>query len=204
MKNQIVNLMTRTATALMVLVLVSVSASALAGTSEGCHIAGPDNAPIVIQEFADFHCKYCVKGSKRMSEVMRNYPDKVKLVYRNMPLPFHGSSAMTAAKAFTAVCLQSSTLGYAYQKELFDNQDRLMNQGDQFLFDLADKIGVNVTQMKTDMEGDIVAKIIAADQALAKSYNLSGTPSFLIGSETITGAQPYDEFKKVIEKQLGH
>ncbi len=68
----------------------------------------------------------------------------------------------------------------------------------------ADDIGVNITQMKADMESDTVAKAIADDQALADSHNFKGTPSFLVGSKGIVGSRPYSVIKKIIEKQLGH
>jgi protein-disulfide isomerase len=78
-------------------------------------IAGLANAPVTIEEFADFECKYCVRGSNTTREVLKNYAGKVNLVFRNMPLPAH-QNALIAAKAFSAVCLQSPSLAYSYQK----------------------------------------------------------------------------------------
>ncbi len=155
-------------------------------------IAGPNSAPLIIEEFADFECKYCVRGANTIREVLKNYPGKINLVFRNMPLPGHQNS-FVAAKALSAVCLQGSSLAYSYQKELFDNQDRLVNQGETFLYEVAEKLGVDVTKMKSAMNGDAVAKSIAEDQQLADSHNFKGTPSFMIGTESISGALPYDD-----------
>jgi protein-disulfide isomerase len=168
---------------------------------DGCIIAGSDSAPITIQEFSDFECPYCARGAEAMQEVLKNYPGKIKLVFRNMPLSFH-KNALTAAKAFRAVCLQSADLANLYQQELFENQDKLASQGDIFLEQVAAKIGVDVQKMKVDMNSDEVAKSIAQDQKLAKSLKFTGTPSFLIGQEKLVGARPYEDFKKIIEKQL--
>jgi len=171
------------------------------GTSTSCFIAGPANAAVTIEEFADFECKYCAKGSRTMREVLKNYAGKVNLVFRNMPLASH-SNALAAAKAFSAVCLQSSSLAYSFQKELFDNQEKLAKEGEGFLYEAAEKLGVNVAQMKSDMNGEIVAKSISEDQQLAQSHNFKGTPSFMIGLESVVGALDYDEIKKLIDKQL--
>ena len=137
-----------------------------------------------------------------MREVLKNYAGKINLVFRNMPLPFH-QNALVAAKAFSAVCLQSPSLAYSYQKNLFDNQDKLVNQGEPFLYEVAEKLGVDVTRMKFDMNGEAVAKSIAEDRQFADSHNFKGTPSFMIGTEPIAGAFPYDEIKKIIDRQLG-
>lgn len=171
------------------------------GNTNECVIAGSKDAAITIQEFADFECGYCAEGANTMKEILKNYPERVNLVFRNLPLPFH-QNALIAAKAFSAVCLQSSSLAYSYQSELFDNQEKLANQGESYLYQLAEKVGVNVPKMKTDMNGEVVAKIISEDQQLAKAHNFRGTPSFLIGSEPVVGALPYEEIKKVIDKQL--
>lgn len=171
--------------------------------SEGCTIAGPEDAPVVIQEFADFYCRYCVTGSNTMKEVLKNYPTKVRLVFRNLPLPFHNPGALTAAKAFSAVWLQSSSLAYSFQNELFTNHEQLLKDGDPFLYEIAQRLGVNVTQMKIDMAGAEVAKIIADDQQLADAHEFKGTPSFLIGSEEVRGSKSYEEIAKIIDKQLG-
>ncbi|MGZ3742457.1 MAG: DsbA family protein [Pseudobdellovibrionaceae bacterium] len=189
----------------LVLFAALISSANLAYASEGsrgCTIAGSNNAAITIQEFADFECKYCVLGANTMKEVLKNYPGKVNLVFRNMPLPFH-QNAFVSAKAFSAVCLQNPSLAYSYQKELFENQDKLASQGEPYLYVVAEKLGVDVTKMKSDMNGEAVTKAIAEDQELADAHSFKGTPSFLVGTEEVVGAQPYDEIKKVIDKQLG-
>lgn len=188
--------------ALSFIVISSVSlAYAKTPTNPGCLIAGSENATLTIEEFADFECKYCAIGSKTMKEVLKNYPGKINLVFRNRPLPFH-TKAMLAAKAMSAVCMQSTELAYSFQDELFDHQDLLIKEGVPFLYETAKKLGVNVAQMKMDMSSAAVAQSIAEDLQLADSYNMKGTPSFMIGTQALEGARSYDEFKKVIDKQL--
>jgi len=51
--------------------------------------------------------------------------------------------------------------------------------------------------MKIDMNGEVVARMILDDQEIATAHGLKGTPSFIIGSETVTGAYPYTEFRRL-------
>jgi len=173
--------------------------SAFAG--EGCVIAGPANAPITIEEYADFECVYCAKGAEAMKKVLQDYQGKVKLVLRNMPLSAHPHAA-SAAKAFVAVWLQNPSVAYNFQETLFTNQSRLQNEGEEFLIEAAKSLGVDIDRMKTDMQGDEVQKILAEDAALAKGYGFRGTPSFRIGSESVLGSRPYSEIKTIIDRQM--
>lgn len=181
----------------------STSAFAQTGGTAGCVIAGPSTASLTIEEYADFECPYCVRGANTMKQALSEYSGKIKLVYRNMPLAAH-ANALVAAKAFSAVCMQNPSLAYTFQNDLFANQSEFKTKGEPYLYDLANKIGVDVTQMKTDMAGPDIAKSIADDQAAATQHALTGTPSFMIGTEAVTGALPYSEIKKVIDRQLGN
>lgn len=184
--------------------LMGLAQGALAGADwekNGCTIAGSDNAPLVIEEFADFECQYCAKGSRLMAQALKEYGGKIKLIFRNKPL---GSEAMSAAKAMSAVCLQNPTLAYSFQEELFNNQERLKKEGESFLIEVAEKLGVNTNQMREDMASEQVRFTIEADEKRAEQLNIKGVPGFKIGSEMIFGAQPYEEMKKAIDRQLNH
>src|SRR4051812_23831452 len=105
------------------LLTVLLTGSCLAQAAEPIHrctIEGDPKAQITIQEFSDFECPYCAKGAETMSQIIKKYPGKVRLVFRNMPLPMH-AHALVAAKVFTAICLQGDALGDAFQKTIFSN-----------------------------------------------------------------------------------
>lgn len=184
------------------LIMLASTATAFA-QSAGCHIAGPDNAKLTIEEYADFECPFCARGASTMKQALKDYKGKIKLVYRNLPLPFH-THAKIAAQAFAAVCLQSPSLAGTFANELFENQSELQEKGEVFLEEVAQKIGVDVDKMKSDMNGPEVEKSLADDQVAAKSHSFQGTPSFLIGKTAITGALPYMEIKQAIDKELGN
>jgi protein-disulfide isomerase len=168
----------------------------------GCTIAGRDNAAVTVEEFGDFQCGYCANSAKTMHKIVENYPDQVRLVFRNLPLPSHGPESEQAAKAFLAVCQQSPQLADQFQNFVFTHQSELMDQGDGFLYSAANQVGANVEQMKTDMQSEKVASLLVADQKAAEKLNFNGTPSFLINSKKVVGARSYDVFQKKIEEEL--
>lgn len=184
-------------------VMVSLlSLHSFASTNDGAVIAGPDNAQITIEEYADFECPYCVRGANTMRLVLKEYEGRVKLVFRNMPLEFH-QHALVAAKAFSAVYLQNRNLAYEFYSEIFSNQEQLKSQGVEYLFSMAKTIGVDVEQMKKDMDSDKVYKMLEADRTAAAAHKFTGTPSFMIGNEAVTGSYPYEYIKKIVDRQLG-
>jgi len=185
-------------------IFIFLSHWALAGgafENGGCLIAGPEDAKLTIEEFADFECSYCAKGAKVMEQVLKEYAGKVKLVFRNRPLDFH-AMALPAAKAMSAVCLQDPAKAYTFQSEIFKNQEKFKNEGESYLFEMADKLGINIPKMKDDFNSVKVSELIEQDRKRADELNVKGTPGFKIGSASIMGAYPFEEFKKVIDKQL--
>lgn len=60
------------------------------------HVTGNENAPITLVQYSDFECPYCSRGNATVQQILTNYGDKVKLVYRHFPLSFHQYSQIAA------------------------------------------------------------------------------------------------------------
>ena len=93
----------------------------LAVAAEG-QAKGPKDAPITIVEFSDFECPFCSKGEEVIQQVLAKYPGKIRLVYRDFPLPFH-SHAQKAAEA--AQCAGEQGKYWEMHGKLFANQKAL-------------------------------------------------------------------------------
>ena len=95
-------------------------------TTAGFPSIGPANAPIVIVEFSDYQCPYCTQWhDTTYKPLLAAYPGKIRLVYRNYPLPFH-QNAFAAAEA--ALCAGDQNTYWQYHDALFANNDQLNNQ----------------------------------------------------------------------------
>jgi len=164
-------------------------------------IFGNKNAPITIVEYSDFQCPYCGRGYQTVKEIEKEYGDKVRIVYKHLPLDFH-PMAMPAAKYFEAIAMQDHKKARKFYDEVFSNQKELNQDGDKFLKKVTKKIGANLAKVEKDMNSDSVQKRIAEDMAEAKKFDFSGTPGFLINGVSLRGAYPFPEFKKIIDKQL--
>lgn len=168
---------------------------------EGRVIFGNKNAPITIVEYSDFQCPYCGRGFQTVKEVEKAYGDKVRIIFKHLPLDFH-PMAMPAAKYFEAIAMQDPKKAEKFHDEVFTNQKDLNQGGEKFLKEMAKKVGANVAKVEKDMNSEAVQKRIATDMEEAKKFEFSGTPGFLINGVSLRGAYPVPEFKKIIDKQL--
>lgn len=168
---------------------------------EGRVIFGNKNAPITIVEYSDFQCPYCSRGYQTVKEVEKEYGDKVRIVFKHLPLDFH-PMAMPAAKYFEAIAMQDPKKAEKFHDEVFANQKDLNQGGEKFLKTMAKKVGANLAKLEKDINSEGVQKRIAADMEEAKKFDFSGTPGFLINGVSLRGAYPVPEFKKIIDKQL--
>jgi protein-disulfide isomerase len=157
---------------------------------------GPDKAAVTIVEFSDFECPYCVKAEETVKEVMKAYDGKVRLVYRDFPLPFH-PHAQKAAEA--AHCAGDQGKYWDMHGKLFANQQKL-GEGD--LKDHAKGLGLDAAKFEKCLSSGEKAALIEASKKAGSEVGVTGTPAFFINGVMISGAQPFSEFKSVIDREL--
>lgn len=172
-----------------------------ANIEEGRAIHGPASAPITIVEYSDFECPYCSRGYQTMKEVEKTYGDKVRVVFKHLPLDFH-PKAMPAAKYFEAVARQSPEKAYKYHDLIFENQNDLRSKGEAFMKESARKAGADMKRLDKDLADPKLMDRINADMEEAKKFGFSGTPGFLINGVSLRGAYPFPEFKTIIDRHL--
>lgn len=165
-------------------------------------VFGAKSAPITIIEYSDFECPYCAKGYENLREVRKMYSDKVKVVYKHLPLDFH-PLAMPAAKYFEAFAMQMPDKVEEFHDEIFNKQREFKEKKEEFLKSTAKKLGANMGKLMKDLESEAVKGRIAADMEEAKSFGFSGTPGFLINGVSLKGAYPPPFFQKIIDRHLG-
>ncbi|MEO0335072.1 MAG: thioredoxin domain-containing protein [Pseudomonadota bacterium] len=164
-------------------------------------VFGPKDAPITIIEYSDFQCPYCQRGYNTIKEVMEQYGDKVKVVYKHLPLDFH-PEAMPAAQYYEAIAMQSPSKAKKFHDAVFDGQKQLGSGKTKFLDKMAKKVGANMTKLKDDLDSSAVKDLIKADMDEARKFGFSGTPGFLVNGVSLKGAYPFPEFKKIIDRHL--
>lgn len=156
---------------------------------------GPAKAPITIVEFADFECGYCAKAGATVAEVMKKYPGKIRLVFRDFPLGFH-QNAVPAAVAARCAGLQG---------KYWEMHDALFAAGSlnaATYTELAKEIGLEPTAFATCQADPRHAAAVRADQADGAKAGVSGTPAFFINGVPLSGARPLEDFARIIDAEL--
>jgi protein-disulfide isomerase len=157
---------------------------------------GPADALITIVEFTDFQCPFCGKARASLDEVEKNYGDKVRVVFKNLPLDFH-KNAFGAAEA--ALCAKDQGKFWDMEKRLFSNQGEL--DADK-LPGHAKEVGLDVGKFEACMKARTYKAHIEKDMATAEKITATGTPAFFIMGRKIGGARPFEDFKKIIDEEL--
>ena len=169
---------------------------------EGRAIKGKAEAKVTIVEYSDFECPFCTRGYQTIKEVIKTYPNDVKLVFKHLPLDFH-PKAMPAAKYFEAVARQNPAKAYELHDMIFENQGELKAKGEAFLKDSAKKLGMDMKKLEKDLADESLKKRIDADIQEAQKFGINGTPGFIINGVSLRGAYPFPEFKSIIDRHLG-
>jgi protein-disulfide isomerase len=139
-------------------------------------VRGNKNAPVTLVEFTDFQCPFCSRFHNVSLELLKAYPDKVKVVLKNFPLNFH-QEAKPAAKAVLAAKEQGK---YWEMVDAILEDNSALNAAKYQ--ELAKKIGLNVDKFNKDLKANDAAyeKALQDDIALAGKVNVRGTPAFYL------------------------
>jgi len=168
---------------------------------EGRVIFGKADAAVTIVEYSDFECPYCSKGYQTLQQVKKEYGDKVRVVFKHLPLDFH-PKAYPAAKYFIAVGMQGADKAEKYHNIIFEDQNSLRQKGEVFMKEAAKKAGVDMKKLEKDLTSESIAKQIEADMEEAKKFGFNGTPGFIINGVSLKGAYPFPAFKEIIDRHL--
>jgi len=156
---------------------------------------GPKNASVTIIEFSDYQCPFCQKAEDVVDQVMKTYADKVRLVYRDYPLPFH-PNARPASEA--AACANAQGKFWEYHAKLFHG-DGLEPEK---LKTYADQVGLDRKKFDDCLEKKPFKAEIDKDVKDGEKAGVNGTPAFFINGRMLSGAQPFEKFKEVIDDEL--
>jgi len=162
----------------------------------GAPVRGPGDAKVTVVVYSDFQCPFCAKGATRIHELEKMYGEKIRFAFKHLPLPFHPDAKLAAAAAIAA---QRQGKFWELHDRLFADQRALDREG---LVAQAKAIGLNVSQFEGDLEDPGVIAQVERDQTEAKRFGINGTPTFFVNGRKITGAQPLDTFRAVIDAEL--
>lgn len=170
-------------------------------------ISGNKDAQITIVEYSDFQCPFCKKGSETMDEVFKEYGDKVRLVFKHLPLEQKHPNARRGSEYFEAIAMQSPEKAFAFKKAVFGNQNETYgsdSDAEKFYQKVAKDVKADMGKLNADLKGkaDFIKKRIDGDMEEASKNGIEGTPGYLVNGVTLKGAYPFPEFKKIIDEWI--
>jgi protein-disulfide isomerase len=157
---------------------------------------GPATAKVNIVEFSDFQCPFCSRVVPTIEQIEKAYPNDVRIFFRHNPLPFHPNAPL-AAEAGVAAAAQGKF--WEMHDKMFANQQNILRPD---LEKYAGEIGLDVGKFKQALDSGAGKPTIQKDLAAASQIGVQGTPNFYIDGRNVQGAQPFEEFKKVIDDEL--
>jgi protein-disulfide isomerase len=158
---------------------------------------GPENAPITIIEFSDYECPFCRRWYQETYLRLREeYGDRVRIVYRDFPLYSIHPEAEPAALA--ANCAGEQGKYWEYHDLLFSSE----GLGEEYYLQFAEQLGLDAGQFKACLESEKYKDEVTADYEFASNLGVNSTPTFFVNGIPVVGAQPFDVFQQIIEKEL--
>jgi len=159
---------------------------------------GPENAPVTIIEFSDYQCPYCRRWTEQVEKkLLETYGDKLRIVYRDFPLTSIHSEALPAAEA--ANCAGEQGKYWEYHDALFAQEYGL---GEDAYIAYAKDVGLDIDKFTACVDEHRYRDEVLSDQEYALNLGVRSTPTFFINGIPVVGAQPFDVFKSIIDKEL--
>ncbi|MBK5109723.1 MAG: thioredoxin domain-containing protein [Anaerolineales bacterium] len=161
-------------------------------------ILGAEDAPITIVEFSDYECPYCRQWhSEVYSQLIETYGEQIRFVYRDFPLASIHSNANSAANA--ANCAHEQGVFWEYHDMLFSMEQGL---GNGAYLDYASQLDIDQADFQECLDSSRYEAEVQADFDFAAELGVRSTPTFFINGIAVVGAQPFEIFQQVIEREL--
>jgi len=150
--------------------------------SNADHAQGKLDAALIIVEYGDYQCPYCGAAYPILKELMSQFGNQIKFVFRNFPLSEMHQYARMAAIATEAAALQGKF--WEMHDAIYENQ---RNLNENLLMKLAGKLNLNIPQFEKDLENPELAEKVDADFESGIVSGVNGTPSFYVNGKKFDG-----------------
>lgn len=158
-------------------------------------ITGSKDAAVTIIEFSDFQCPFCRKSQGVIKQLLQDYRNEVRLVFKHLPLDIHAEAFESARAAF---CAGEQSLFWQYHDALFA-AETLSTDG---LNRIATELGLSLPKFKACLTSEPSRAAVLKDKREANQYGINSTPTFVVNGKLVRGAISFEEFKTIIEREL--
>lgn len=170
---------------------------------QGEPFKGAKDAKVTIVEYSEFQCPFCKRGFDTIeNQVLKQYDGKVKFYFKSFPLPFH-PWAMPASIAAECAKSQKPEAFWKIYESFFNHQSEINPQNvkekaTEYLKDT----GIDMAKWTTCFDNKETAAKVNKEHDEGAALGVTGTPAFFINGRMLVGAQPFEQFKNVIDDEL--
>ena len=177
---------------------------------QGRPVRGNPNAKVTIVNYDDYECPFCSRlHSTLTQEILPQYGDKIKIVYKDYPLPMHpwakhaANDANCLAKESPASFWEFADYVHGNQHEISGDKDvnKSFAELDRITLDLGKKNGANVDALQACIKNQPDAAL-KASMGEAELMGVQATPTMFINGQKLEGAVDADDVKLVLNEQL--
>jgi len=162
----------------------------------GAPTKGPEDAIVTIVEWSDFQCPFCNRVTPTLAKIEAEYGDKVRIAFKHMPLSIHPQAPQ--AHAASEAAHRQGKFWEMHDKIFADQRDLSVAT----LASHARAIGLDMDRYAADIADARIKKKVDEDMAQASKLGVTGTPSFFINGRFLSGAQPFENFKRMIDAAI--
>lgn len=162
------------------------------------HIRGNKDAAVTLIEYSDFECPFCLRHVDTVNQILKDYPNDVRFVYRHFPLSFH-AEAQKAAEA--SECAADQGKFWEMHDKIFEENGKGTMSVSRWK-EIARELGMNGSQFDGCLDSGEKSGRVAQDLQEGSIAGIAGTPGTFVNGQLVEGAVPYTTFKSIIDAQL--
>ncbi|MEZ4519055.1 MAG: thioredoxin domain-containing protein [Chloroflexota bacterium] len=167
---------------------------------DSCIAEGDTNAPVKVVEIADFGCPHCQDFHENTAGPLREqYVDTGQVEWITLP---YALSTTTLPASAAAMCAAEQTSYFDYAQALFGIEDANVRISSTGLREAAEELNLNIDDFVSCLDSGRYSGIVSDNRTAASRVGVTGTPSFFVNGEMITGAQPLNVFQQAISDAL--
>ncbi len=170
------------------------------------YLLGSPTAPVEVIEFADFECPGCGQFATLTEPDIRTRlvnTGQVRMRFMDFPLSIHRN---TWDASLAASCANEQGKFWEMHDLIFQNQDKWNGEATKRprgpLGDLAKGLGLDMTKYNSCMDAEKYRPQVQANLQEGERRQVQQTPTFVIGTQMVPGALPFDSFKKMVDAEI--
>lgn len=160
-------------------------------------VGGNPDGSITLVEFFDYNCGYCKRAAETVKALTEANPD-LRVVYKEWPIL--SETSVTAARVSLAISELYPDQYQAYHDALLARPGSLQENSE--VWQVVDQLGLDREELEAETKADWVQETLASNRALAQQLNITGTPTFVVGTEILRGAYPQADLQAAIDANL--